>query len=84
MRGGSFNNNWNNVRVANRNNKPGNSDNNNGLRCAAAAPGEFLKGQVRRVHGRGASAEREESRPVPGWAPDEAAQPNVNSPCMVW
>jgi len=59
-RGGSFNNNWNNVRVANRNNNnPNNRNNNIGFRCAGVAPGEFLKGQVRLVHGRGASAERE-------------------------
>ena len=35
LRGGSFNNNWNNVRVANRNNNnPNNSNNNIGFRIA--------------------------------------------------
>jgi hypothetical protein len=60
LRGGAFNNNPNNLRAANRNNNnPDNRNNNIGFRCAAAGPGEFLTGQVRRVHGRGASAERE-------------------------
>ena len=85
LRGGSFNNNWNNVRVANRNNNnPNNSNNNNGFRCAASPPGEFLIGQVRRVQGRGAVAEREESRSVPGWAAGKAVQPKKNWPCPVW
>jgi len=67
LRGGGWNNNWNNVRAANRNNNnPDNRNNNIGFRCAGVAPGEFLKSQVRRVHGRGASAEREKSRSVPG------------------
>ena len=69
LRGGGWNNNWNNVRVANRNNNnPDNRNNNIGFRCAGVAPGEFLKGQVCRVYGRGSSAEREKSRSVPGWA----------------
>ena len=46
---------------------PDNRNNNIGFRCAGVAPGEFLKGQVCRVYGRGASAEREKSRSVPGW-----------------
>jgi retron-type reverse transcriptase len=45
-----------------------NRNNNIGFRCAGVAPGELLKSQVRLVHGRGASAEREKSRSVPGWA----------------
>jgi hypothetical protein len=85
IRGGSFNNNWNNVRVANRNNNnPNNSNNNNGFRCAASSPGEFLAGQVRRVQGRDAVAKREESRSVPGWAAGHAAQPKKNWPCPLW
>ena len=60
LRGGGWNNNWNNVRAANRNNNtPTNRNNNIGFRCAGVAPGEFLKGQVHPVHGRDASAERE-------------------------
>jgi hypothetical protein len=60
VRGGSWNNNWNNVRAANRNNNtPSNSNNNIGFRCVGVAPGEFLKSQVRLVHEHGASAERE-------------------------
>jgi len=48
LRGGSWNNNnWNNLRVANRNNNnPTNRNNNIGIRCAVS-PGAFLKGQVR-------------------------------------
>jgi len=47
LRGGSWNNNDNNLRVANRNNNnPNNSNNNIGFRCAAS-PGVFLEGQVR-------------------------------------
>jgi len=50
LRGGSFNNNWNNVRAANRNNNnPDNRNDNIGFRCAAGAPGAFLEGQVRCV-----------------------------------
>jgi formylglycine-generating enzyme required for sulfatase activity len=49
LRGGSWNNNWNNARAANRNNNnPTNRNNNIGFRCAGS-PGAFLKGQVRRV-----------------------------------
>ncbi|RLC74608.1 MAG: hypothetical protein DRJ03_27740 [Chloroflexi bacterium] len=60
LRGGSWNNNQKNVRAANRNNNaPDNRNDNIGFRCVSAASGEFLKGQVRHVHGRGASAERE-------------------------
>ena len=84
LRGGAFNNNPNNLRAANRNNNdPDNRNDNIGFRCAAAGPGEFLKGQVRLVHGRGAGAEREKSRSVPGWAcgigstKDEATPPCV-------
>lgn len=62
LRGGGWNNNQRNVRAANRNNNtPDNRNNNVGFRCVAQ-PGVFLEGQVRRVHGRGASAEREERR----------------------
>ncbi len=47
IRGGSWNNNWNNLRVANRNNNnPDNRNNNIGFRCGLS-PGSFLKGQVR-------------------------------------
>ncbi|MFQ5575470.1 MAG: SUMF1/EgtB/PvdO family nonheme iron enzyme [Anaerolineae bacterium] len=47
LRGGSWNNNWNNLRVANRNNNnPTNTNNNVGFRCASS-PRTFLKGQVR-------------------------------------
>ncbi|MFC2015815.1 SUMF1/EgtB/PvdO family nonheme iron enzyme [Chloroflexota bacterium] len=86
LRGGSWNNNWNNVRAANRNNdNPTNRNNNIGFRCVAASPGVLLKGQVRRVYGRGASAENEEdSRPVPGWVSLEEAQPKINVPRLVW
>jgi len=60
LRGGGWNNNWNNVRAANRNNNnPTNRNNNIGFRCVSVAPGEFLKGLVRLIHGCGASAERE-------------------------
>ena len=49
LRGGNWNNNDNNLRVANRNNNnPTNQNNNIGFRCVAA-PGSFLVGQVRRV-----------------------------------
>jgi len=59
LRGGGWNNNQNNIRSANRNNNtPDNRNDNIGFRCVGA-PGAFLKGQVRRVYGRGASAERE-------------------------
>jgi hypothetical protein len=86
LRGGSWNNNWNNVRAANRNNNnPDNRNNNIGFRCAGS-PGAFLEGQVCRVHGRGAGAQREEnSRPVPSWALRFAgAQPKKNVPWLVW
>jgi len=47
LRGGGWNNNWNNLRSANRNNNnPDNRNNNIGFRCGAA-PGRFLEGQVR-------------------------------------
>jgi len=59
LRGGSWNNAANNVRSANRNNNtPDNRNDNIGFRCVSA-PGAFLKGQVRRLYGPGASAERE-------------------------
>jgi hypothetical protein len=81
LRGGNWNNNWNNLRVANRNNNnPDNRNNNIGFRCAAPA-GSFLKSQVRQVYGPGAVAERESSKPVPGWALDHA-QPKINSPAL--
>jgi len=57
LRGGGWNNNENNVRAANRNNNtPDNRNDNIGFRCVSAAPGAFLEGQVRRVHGHGAGA----------------------------
>ena len=61
LRGGSFNNNWNNVRVANRNNNNVNNRNNNvGFRCGVGGvPGVFLKSQVPWIYGCRASAERE-------------------------
>jgi formylglycine-generating enzyme required for sulfatase activity len=37
QRGGSWNNNANNCRVANRNNNPSNSNNNNGFRVALSS-----------------------------------------------
>jgi hypothetical protein len=83
LRGGSWNNNDNNLRVANRNNNnPANRNNNIGFRCVAP-PGKFLKGQVRGV-GRAptrAVAESEISRPVPGWL---IGQPKINMPRPVW
>jgi len=36
LRGGGWNNNWNNVRAANRNNNPTNRNNNIGFRCAVS------------------------------------------------
>ncbi|MDF1512383.1 MAG: hypothetical protein P1S60_01105 [Anaerolineae bacterium] len=55
------------VSVANRNNNnPCNNNNNIGFRCAGSAPIIILKGQVRWVYGRVASAERDNSRTVPG------------------
>jgi len=84
LRGGSWNNNWNNVRAANRNNNnPDNRNNNIGFRCAAAGPGVFLKGQVRRVHGRGAGAEREELQTCSRLG-RLGAQPKKNRPRPVW
>ncbi|MBN1485062.1 MAG: SUMF1/EgtB/PvdO family nonheme iron enzyme [Chloroflexia bacterium] len=86
LRGGSWNNNERNLRSANRNNNdPDNTNNNIGFRCVVvgAPPRAFLEGQVRRVHGGGASAPREDSRPVPGWVSggnatkDEPAPPGV-------
>jgi len=66
LRGGSWNNNDNNLRVANRNNNnPTNRNNNIGFRCAAS-PGKFLAGQVRRFHGTALSPGVKYSRPVPG------------------
>lgn len=68
VRGGSWNNNWNNLRAANRNNNtPTNSNNNIGFRCASA-PSLLPDGQVRQVYGRGASAQGEQARPIPGCA----------------
>ena len=86
LRGGSWNNNWNNVRAANRNNNnPDNTNNNIGFRCVAASPGVLLKGQVLRIYGRGASAEKgENSRPVPGSVSPEEAEPKINVPRPVW
>jgi hypothetical protein len=55
LRGGSWNNKSINLRSANRNNNdPDNRNDNIGFRCVL--PGVFLNGQVRRVHGCGASA----------------------------
>ncbi|MBI1880036.1 MAG: SUMF1/EgtB/PvdO family nonheme iron enzyme, partial [Chloroflexi bacterium] len=69
LRGGSWNNNENNARASNRNNNnPNNQNDNIGFRCVAAAPGVVSASQVHRVHGRGASAPGEHSRPGPGWA----------------
>ena len=69
LRGGAWNNETDNLRVANRNNnQPDNSNNNIGFRCALSAPGIFLVGQVRQIHGCGASAQGEYSRSGPGWA----------------
>ncbi|MCP4538278.1 MAG: SUMF1/EgtB/PvdO family nonheme iron enzyme [Chloroflexi bacterium] len=60
LRGGSFSDNETNIRTSNRNNNtPTNRNNNIGFRCVGVAPRVFLKGQVRRVYGRGASAEGE-------------------------
>jgi hypothetical protein len=48
LRGGSWNNNENNVRAATRNdNTPDNRNNNIGFRCVGV-PGALLDGQVRR------------------------------------
>jgi hypothetical protein len=69
LRGGSWNNNDNNARASNRNdNDPNNQNDNIGLRCVGSAAGAFFESQVLRVYGRGASAQGEHSRPVPGWA----------------
>jgi hypothetical protein len=80
LRGGSWNNNANNIRAANRNNNPDNSNNNNGFRCASS-PGVLLKGQVRRVHGRGAGAEREKTPGLfPVGAPPLVVCPTKDKP----
>lgn len=51
LRGGSWNNNANNLRAANRNNNnPTNQNNNIGFRCGAP-PGNFFEGQVRPIYG---------------------------------
>jgi hypothetical protein len=83
LRGGGWNNNQNNARSANRNNNtPNNRNNNVGVRCVSA-PGVFLTGQVRRVHGRGASAEGKRlqtcSRLRPG-----GGQPKIKWSRLVW
>jgi len=60
LRGGSWNGNWFSVRTAYRNKfYPGYKYNIIGFRCVGSAPSPFLRGQVRGVHGRGTSAERE-------------------------
>jgi len=58
LRGGSFGSNWDSVRVANRisGHDPLARSGSLGFRCAGVAPGEFLEGQVRLVHGRDAGA----------------------------
>ena len=68
LRGGDWNNNWNNLRVANRNNNnPDNRNNNIGFRCAAP-PSQFPR-RPGALHPRmGAVAESEISRSIPGWA----------------
>lgn len=68
LRGGSFFDGWINARVAFRHYWTPYDPNFYGIWCVSSAPGEFLKGQVRLVQGRGDSAEREKSRSVPGWA----------------
>jgi len=83
LRGGSWNNNANNVRAAVRNNNiPDNRNDNIGFRCVSVGPGAFPAGQVRRLYGHGAGAEGENSRPVPGWA--TVAQPKIKGPRPGW
>jgi hypothetical protein len=85
LRGGSWNNNANNVRSANRNNNnPGNDNNNIGFRCSAPA-GSFLKSQVRTIHGWALPLRVK----VPGLFLVEQpihwlAQPKMNPPCPFW
>jgi hypothetical protein len=66
LRGGSWNNNENNLRSANRNNNnPDNRNDNIGFRCAVS-PIMFPDGQVSRIYGCANSAQGEYARSVPG------------------
>jgi len=67
LRGGSWNNNWNNLRVANRNNNNPDNDNNNiGFRCVSA-PIRFLKKPGMRISRNAIVALRKFARFIPGW-----------------
>ena len=66
LRGGGWNNNWNNLRTANRNNNnPDNHNNNIGFRCVSS-PIRFLKSQVQAFYGRLLSLREKYARQVPG------------------
>jgi len=72
MRGGSWNNNWNNLRTANRNNNnPDNHNNNIGFRCASS-PTRFLKSKVQAFYGRLLTLRVN----MPGCFPVDISQPN--------
>ena len=83
LRGGSWNNNSNNIRVANRNNNnPTNQNNNIGFRCAVA-PGLFLEGQVRSAGDTAnARCRRERRLQACSWLGAWCAQPKINAPAL--
>ena len=82
LRGGSWNNNQNNARCANRNrNTPDNRNNNIGFRVAASH-GIPPWPEMSRVYGRVAEAIKGElARPVPGWGQPQA---NMEQPRPLW
>jgi len=78
LRGGSWNNNWNNLRVANRNNNnPDNHNNNVGFRCASPSI-RFLKSQVHAFQGRRLSLREN----MPNCFPAGFYQPNMKN--LIW
>ncbi|NLF03013.1 MAG: hypothetical protein GX601_18780 [Anaerolineales bacterium] len=81
LRGGGWNNNWNNVRAANRNNNPTNRNNNIGFRCAVS-PGRLLVGQVWPFQGRPLSPRVRVPDPFPVGHTD--AQPKMNRLRSLW
>ncbi len=72
LRGGSWNNNPNNLRAANRNNNtPTNRNNNNGFRCSSTAARGFSRGA--RPESRGSTDPGSAPRPLSSRSPRPAA-----------
>ena len=84
LRGGSWNNNEENVRAANRNNnQPDNRNNNIGFRCVVEPGVNFSKARCLGSTDAGYVPRgiMPDLFPV---GPSAAAQPKINRPCLVW